>query len=113
MPQTSGKATAALVLGICGLVVCPLIGSVIAIVLGYQARSDIDRSGGRIGGRGNATAGLILGWVGVGLCVVGGIIFLMLAAALNNVGDNDYYDSVRSGPVVALAATTLRLFPCI
>ena len=36
---TNGKATGALVLGICGLVVCPLICSIVAVVLGYQART--------------------------------------------------------------------------
>jgi Domain of unknown function (DUF4190) len=68
--HTSGKSTAALVLGILGLVFCPLICSVLALVFGYQARGEIDASGGRLGGRGNATAGIVLGWVGVAFCVI-------------------------------------------
>ena len=64
-PTSSGKATAALVLGILGLVFCPLICSVLALVFGFQARNEIDGSGGRISGRGNATAGIVLGWIGV------------------------------------------------
>jgi hypothetical protein len=64
-PTSSGKATASLVLGILGLVFCPLICSVLALVFGYQGRNEIDGSGGRIGGRGNATAGIVLGWIGV------------------------------------------------
>jgi len=64
-PTSSGKATASLVLGILGLVFCPLICSVLALVFGYQARNEIDGSGGRISGRGNAKAGIVLGWVGV------------------------------------------------
>ena len=62
---SSGKATAALVLGILGLVFCPLICSVLALVFGYQARNEIDASGGRLSGRGSASAGIVLGWVGV------------------------------------------------
>src|SRR5215207_537343 len=62
---SNGKATVALVLGILGLVFCPLICSVLALVFGYQARNEIDGSGGRISGRGNAKAGIVLGWVGV------------------------------------------------
>jgi hypothetical protein len=71
---SSGKATAALVLGILGLVFCPLICSVLALVFGYQARNEIDASGGRIDGRGSAKAGIVLGWIGVGICV----LFLIL-----------------------------------
>src|SRR5215204_3874664 len=73
-PTSSGKATAALVLGILGLVFCPLICSVLALVFGYQGRGEIDASGGRLGGRGNATAGIVLGWIGVVICA----LFLIL-----------------------------------
>jgi len=62
---TNGKATAALVLGICGLLLCPLVLSVVALVLGYQARTEIDQSGGTQDGRGLAVAGIVLGWIGV------------------------------------------------
>lgn len=63
--QSSGNATASLVLGILGLVLCPFVCSVLALVLGYQARREIEASGGRISGRGNAQAGIVLGWIGV------------------------------------------------
>jgi hypothetical protein len=91
--QTSGKATAALVLGILGLVLCPLICSVLALVFGYQARSEIDASGGRISGRGSATAGVVLGWVGVGIVVLFVLIFVIGIAAGSGT------ESVPSGPV--------------
>jgi Domain of unknown function (DUF4190) len=87
-PTSSGKATAALVLGILGLFFCPLVCSVLALVFGYQGRNEIDASGGRMGGRGNATAGLVLGWIGVviyGLMVLL-IVFGMLAFGTDSGG---------------------------
>lgn len=79
-PPSSGKATASLVLGICGLVVCPLVCSVLALVFGLQARKEIDRSGGAVGGRGLAQAGVVLGWVGIGLSALGIALVVLLLA---------------------------------
>jgi hypothetical protein len=84
-PTSSGKATASLVLGILGLVFCPLICSVLALVFGFQARNEIDGSGGRIGGRGNATAGIVLGWIGVVITA----LFLILIVIGVLAGDPD------------------------
>jgi hypothetical protein len=75
---SSGAATASLVLGICGLVVCPIICSVLALIFGYQARSRIDASGGQIGGRGIAIAGIVLGWIGIAIWVL--LILLVVIA---------------------------------
>lgn len=83
-PTSSGKATASLVLGILGLVFCPLICSVLALVFGYQARNEIAGSSGRISGRGSATAGIVLGWVGVAICV----LFLILVVIGLLAGDS-------------------------
>jgi hypothetical protein len=52
--KTNGWAIASLVLGVIG-------GSVLAIVFGLVARSQIKKSGGRQGGLGLATAGIVLG----------------------------------------------------
>jgi hypothetical protein len=90
---SSGKATAALVLGILGLVFCPFVCSIAALVLGYQARSEIDRSGGLQGGRSNATAGIVLGWIGIGL-VIAGILLIGLLAAFSDGGSS----TVTSAP---------------
>ena len=38
---TNGKATASLVLGIIGLVLCPIVCSILAIILGTTARNEI------------------------------------------------------------------------
>jgi hypothetical protein len=46
------------------------IGSILALVFGYVAKSQIDRSGGTQSGRGMAIAGIVLGWVGVGLLAI-------------------------------------------
>jgi Domain of unknown function (DUF4190) len=62
--RTSGKAIAALVLGIVGLFIFGFIAGVIAIILAVLARKEIDADPS-LGGRGLATAGLVLGIIGV------------------------------------------------
>ncbi len=81
----SGKAIAALILGIGGLSFCPLVLSVFALVLGYQARAEIDRSGGGLGGRGQATAGIVLGWIGV-VILVAFIALIVIGIAVGDSG---------------------------
>ena len=73
--QQSGAAIAALILGICGFVVCPFVCSVAAVVLAQRAYDEIDHSGGRLTGRGLAQAGQILGYIGLALCLVGLLLF--------------------------------------
>ncbi len=80
VPPTPGKAIAALILGICGFVICPLIPSILAVVFGSQAKNEIDASRGGLGGRGVAMAGLILGWIGIALCVLFALLIVVLAA---------------------------------
>jgi len=63
-PRTNGLAITSLVLGLVGWLLCG-IGSVIAIVLGFVARSQIRQSWGRQTGTGMATAGIVLGFVSV------------------------------------------------
>ena len=77
-PSTPGSATAALILGICALVICPLICGPLAIVYGNKAKSEINSSNGNLGGAGLATAGIVLGWIGVAFAVIG--ILLVIAA---------------------------------
>jgi hypothetical protein len=78
---SNGKAIAALVLGILGLVACPLVCSILALVFGYQGRGEIDRSGGWQSGRGLAVAGIVLGWVGIALTVLIVIVIGVVAAS--------------------------------
>lgn len=72
--KANGTATVALVFGILGLLIGIL--SVPALVLGYSARGQIDRSGGVQGGRGMAIAGIVLGWIGAVLWVIWLILWL-------------------------------------
>jgi predicted acyltransferase len=68
-------AIASLVLGIGGLTILPLLGSIVAIVLGYMARRDIRQRPGEVSGDGMALAGIVLGWIAVGLSVAGLLVF--------------------------------------
>jgi uncharacterized protein DUF4190 len=100
-PPTNSKATTSLVLGICGVLLCPLVLSVPALVFGYQARREIDSGTGAAGGRGMAIAGIVLGWIGLifGLLL---LVFFVFALAVDpnwlnddngfTVGPNDQVD---------------------
>ena len=79
MTQTSGKAVAALVLGVAGFFVFPIVCSILAIVFGRQAREEIRRDP-RLSGDGLAQAGEILGWVGIALGVVALALFVLFVA---------------------------------
>jgi hypothetical protein len=70
--EYNGLAIASMVLGIVWLYG---VGSILALVFGYQARKQINRSAQR--GAGMATAGIVLGWVG--LVGVAFIIFFVTA----------------------------------
>ena len=83
-PKTSGLAVASLVLGICGFLCVPLIGSVLAIVFGVISRKNIKQSEGRLGGAGLATAGLALGIISTALIVAWAAVWIPLA--VTNVG---------------------------
>lgn len=87
--RRSGRAVAALVLGIAGLVLCFLVvPAVLAIVFGILSRRDINRSNGRLSGAGMATAGIVLGILGV-LTAVG----FYVAAAFGSFDDLDDSDA--------------------
>jgi prepilin-type processing-associated H-X9-DG protein len=60
--RTSGKAIASLVLGITSLF-CLIFTGFPAIILGVLGLRDIDRSHGRVTGKGMATTGIVLGGI--------------------------------------------------
>ena len=68
-PPNHPRATLALVLGVVG-VFCG-IAAPFALFIGRKAVTDIDASGGQMGGRGLAQAGFILGIIGTVLLVIG------------------------------------------
>lgn len=78
--RTNGLAIASLVLGI---IWCYWVTSVLAVVFGHIALSQIKRSNGTQSGRGMAIAGLVLGYVWLALLVV--LIVAVIAT------DNSYY----------------------
>jgi hypothetical protein len=79
-PPTSSRATTALVLGLCGFFVCPLVLSIPAWIVGRGAMREIDASNGQLGGRGQAQAGYILGIVGTVLSILAIIAVIVIFA---------------------------------
>ena len=69
--QNSSLALIALVSGIFGITMFPVIGSIVAVISGRMAKREIDESGGTRGGSNLAQAGLILGWTGLVLSLLG------------------------------------------
>jgi hypothetical protein len=66
-PRTNGLAIASMVLGIVWVY---WIGSILAVIFGHVALSQIKKSGGALRGRGMAIAGLVLGYVGIATLAV-------------------------------------------
>lgn len=106
--ESNGKAITALVLGICGLVLCPVLLSIPALILGYQARGEIDGSGGRQSGRGMAVAGIVLGWIGIALGVIGLIgVLLVLSGSGGGVEGGEISTTGDPFNVITFAADAL------
>jgi hypothetical protein len=66
-PSTSTLAVISLIGGIGGWTILPFLGSLVAVICGHMAKSEIKKSNGMIGGNGMATAGLILGYTAIAL----------------------------------------------
>jgi hypothetical protein len=77
-PPTSTTAIISLIGGIAGFTFLPFLGSIVAIICGHMAKSEIKKSSGTVGGNGLATAGLILGYLGIalGVCLLCVLIIL-------------------------------------
>jgi uncharacterized membrane protein len=78
-PHPSG--TTVLVLGIIGLVVCPIV-SVVGWVQGNRALREIDAAPGVYNNRQTVVIGRILSIVAVGLWAVGIVLYLLLFVVL-------------------------------
>jgi hypothetical protein len=75
-PRTDARAVAALVCGIGGLLVFPLILGAVALILGRRSRREIQATPWALKGLGLATSGMILGGISV-------VLFLFLVFAAN------------------------------
>lgn len=89
---TSSMAIVSLVAGILGWTLAPWLGSVVAIITGHMARSEIRRSNGAIDGDGLAITGLVLGWASIAITILvvlaaimffGGLAVLLAAVGLS------------------------------
>ncbi|HET6954039.1 MAG TPA: DUF4190 domain-containing protein [Acidimicrobiales bacterium] len=78
-PAVAGLAVASLVLAILWIW---WIGSLLAVIFGHVALSQIKRSHGWTTGRGMAMAGVVLGWVGLATLVI-----VLVAGIVAGVGD--------------------------
>jgi hypothetical protein len=71
--RTHGLAVASVVVGIIGAIgsvfFYGVVLAVVALVLGYTAKGDMDRAGGLAEGRSTAVAGIVLGWVGLAIAL--------------------------------------------
>lgn len=89
-PTTDGQAIAAMVLGIVGLVTAWFCGITIllcpaALIMGIISLRGIDRSQGRLQGKGFAVAGIATGGVGT-LLAAAGVAFLVWWASQPGLG---------------------------
>src|SRR5262245_26944077 len=76
-PPIAPLAIASFVLGLLGFTI---ITSILAIVFGHIALSQIRQGGGKLGGKGLAIAGLVLGYLVIIPAVIVGIVFAAIVA---------------------------------
>jgi len=89
--QNDGLALAAMIIGIISLVLTcgygiGLLGSPVALVMGRVSMKRIDRSGGRLAGRGMAQTGFVLGIIGTVLLVLALIALVVVIVVAVNGG---------------------------
>jgi hypothetical protein len=79
-PPTSTNAVIGLVLAIGSWFICPIIAAVAALLVARSSGKEIEASGGTIGGAGMNTATRIIAWINIGVYIVVGVIFAIIAA---------------------------------
>lgn len=80
--QTNSLAVVSLVSGILGWTFLPFLGSVVAIICGHMARSEIRRNPQTQEGDGMAVAGLVLGYLVIGLSVLAILVVILFFGGL-------------------------------
>ncbi|GAA2618266.1 DUF4190 domain-containing protein [Actinomadura fulvescens] len=84
--RTNGMATASMILGIIGIFTCGF-GSILAVIFGHVAQSQIRRTGE--GGSGMAVAGLIMGYIMLALGLLYWIVVVgIYGAALWSISES-------------------------
>jgi hypothetical protein len=79
---TSSNAIVALILAILSWAVCPIIAAIVALVFASMASTEINASGGRIGGRGLVTAARIVAWIHIGVMAAAILIGLLIVVVV-------------------------------
>ena len=69
-PRTDARAVAALVCGVLGLLILPLVFGAVAVILGRRSRQEISEQPLALKGLGLATAGVVLGAIDVVVFVI-------------------------------------------
>jgi hypothetical protein len=91
-PQTSGRATTVLVLGIVSLVTLFTCGigfvpAIIALVMAPGAKAEIATSGGRLTGESQVRTGTVLSWVTIGLTALAVVLLVLVVGLAIAVGE--------------------------
>jgi hypothetical protein len=72
---TNALAIVSLACGAAGMLVVPVVGSIVAVVTGHMARSQVRRTGEA--GAGMALAGLILGYAGLAIAALVAVLIVI------------------------------------
>jgi hypothetical protein len=86
MQKTNTMAIVSVIAGALGWFAAPVLASVVAIVTGHMARSQIRASAGRQDGDGLAVAGLVLGYVSLFVGLVATVIVFMVFLGMMGLG---------------------------
>lgn len=78
----SRKAKTALILGIIGFI--NTFVAIAAVIVGFQARAEIDRSDGRLQGRKMAVSGIVLGVVWIIITIILVVLIISASQGLNS-----------------------------
>lgn len=80
--RTSSLAIISLVSGLMGWTLAPFLGSIVAIITGHMARSEIRQQPDQIDGDGFAIAGLVMGYLLIGLTILGVLAVVLFFGGL-------------------------------
>jgi hypothetical protein len=107
-PQTDGKATASLILGILSILCFGLLTGLPAIILGHISRGNIEQSRGRLTGAGMALAGLILGYVSIvsTILIIAALVIPNLMQARKSANESGAASTVRAISVSQVTYST-------